>query len=269
MSGAIMPAPLAMPTRTMLRPPTRAVRVATFGKVSVVMMARAAVKESRRARLGREPPEMRGEGRRVERLADHAGRGEEDLVGAAADRGRGGRRARLDRLAALHAGEGVGVAGIDDERPRLPARQPCAAPLDRRGGAARGREDAGHGCRRIEADQQQVRAPLVADARLGGRQAHAGDRRQVRKGRPARTARPCPPCAATLQVRATGRGRSGLVRGWSSVAGWGRSVRCGRRLAFRGSGRLRGGGTAVGSTISTGYFSRSAAVACSNFCRST
>src|SRR5262245_17845214 len=42
MSGAIMPEPLAMPLRVTVTPPRRALRVAALGKVSVVMMARAA-----------------------------------------------------------------------------------------------------------------------------------------------------------------------------------------------------------------------------------
>ena len=42
MSGAIMPAPFAMPLIVTLALPSFAVAVATFGKVSVVMMAFAA-----------------------------------------------------------------------------------------------------------------------------------------------------------------------------------------------------------------------------------
>ncbi len=42
MSGAIMPAPLAMPLIVTLALPSLTVAVATFGKVSVVMIARAA-----------------------------------------------------------------------------------------------------------------------------------------------------------------------------------------------------------------------------------
>ena len=42
MSGAIMPAPLAMPTIVTATPPIEVWRVATFGKVSVVMIAFAA-----------------------------------------------------------------------------------------------------------------------------------------------------------------------------------------------------------------------------------
>ena len=46
MSGAIMPAPLAMPLIVTLALPSLTVAVATFGKVSVVMMARAALIQS-------------------------------------------------------------------------------------------------------------------------------------------------------------------------------------------------------------------------------
>ena len=42
MSGAIMPAPLAMPVMVTSTPPSFTVRLNTFGKVSVVMIARAA-----------------------------------------------------------------------------------------------------------------------------------------------------------------------------------------------------------------------------------
>src|SRR6185437_4421126 len=46
MSGAIMPAPLAMPLTVTVVLPMRAVAVATFGKVSVVMIALAAARKS-------------------------------------------------------------------------------------------------------------------------------------------------------------------------------------------------------------------------------
>ena len=46
MSGMIMPAPLAMPLMLTLALPSFTVAVATFGKVSVVMMARAAAIQS-------------------------------------------------------------------------------------------------------------------------------------------------------------------------------------------------------------------------------
>ena len=46
MSGAIMPAPLAMPLMVTVALPMRACAVATFGKVSVVMIACAAARKS-------------------------------------------------------------------------------------------------------------------------------------------------------------------------------------------------------------------------------
>ncbi len=42
MSGAIMPAPLAKPLIVTVAPPSRALAVASFGNVSVVMIALAA-----------------------------------------------------------------------------------------------------------------------------------------------------------------------------------------------------------------------------------
>ncbi len=45
MSGAIMPLPLAIPVIRTAVPPIVAVRVAAFGKVSVVMMPRAAASQ--------------------------------------------------------------------------------------------------------------------------------------------------------------------------------------------------------------------------------
>ena len=50
---------------------------------------------------------------------------------------------RLDRLPSGAAGEGVGVAGIGDDRPRRAARQVLAAPDDRRAPRRRAGEDAG------------------------------------------------------------------------------------------------------------------------------
>ena len=57
-----------------------------------------------------------GEGRGVERLTNDAGRGDEHLLRLAAD-GPAGRLSRYaNRLVPLLTGEGVGVAGVDDER---------------------------------------------------------------------------------------------------------------------------------------------------------
>ena len=67
-------------------------RVASLGKVSVVMMARAA--SCQRVGAGRpgEPVEQMRELAGIERLADHARRGDVDLLGRAADRLGGGLR---------------------------------------------------------------------------------------------------------------------------------------------------------------------------------
>ena len=51
MSGAIMPLPLAMPLMRTSASPMRAMRVAAFGKVSVVMMPRAASSQPYSLRL--------------------------------------------------------------------------------------------------------------------------------------------------------------------------------------------------------------------------
>ena len=51
MSGAIMPAPLAMPLMVTLALPSFTVAVATFGKVSVVMIAFAASSQSSASRV--------------------------------------------------------------------------------------------------------------------------------------------------------------------------------------------------------------------------
>ena len=52
MSGAIMPAPLAMPQMVTGVPPSRAIAAAPFGNVSVVMIALAASCQAPGAALG-------------------------------------------------------------------------------------------------------------------------------------------------------------------------------------------------------------------------
>ena len=263
MSGAIMPAPLAMPIeRRPRRRRSGRVRVATFGNVSVVMMARAASRKPPGRASAASRPRCVGERRRVERLADHAGRGEEHFVGPAADRRRRPPRRSPRRRAALHAGEGVGVAGIDDERPRLAARRACArSPLDRRGGAARRGEDAGDRRRRIEADEEQVGPPLVADAGLGGREPDAGDRRQRPDRTPARKARRDPPSAR--QFCGCGCGGSARRRRLGRRAGSSRPAPL-RAAAGRGAG----GGTASDRRSRPDTCRAASRQRRSNFCRS-
>ncbi len=97
--------------------------------------------------------------RRVERLADHAGRGEEDLARLAAGRLGGELGGELGRLAAALAGEGIGVARIDHQRARLAALEPGAAPFDRRRRTFRAREHAGDRRALVEQREQHVGAP--------------------------------------------------------------------------------------------------------------
>ena len=81
----------------------------------------------------------------------------------------------LGRGAAVLAGEGVGVAGIDDQRARLAGLHIGAAPFDRRRRAFRAREHAGHAGACLEQGQQHVGAAGIADAGGGRRQPHAVD----------------------------------------------------------------------------------------------
>ena len=143
-------------------------------------MALAASRQNSRLRFLHHAGQQMREAGRIERLADHAGRSEKDLVGRAAD----GRRTCLaghrGGLAALLAGEGVGVAGIDDQEPRLAAGEVLPAEIDRRGRAFGAREDARHLGPFVEDHGQHVGAALVFDPGLGGRHAHAFDGRHLR-----------------------------------------------------------------------------------------
>ena len=92
---------------------------------------------------------------------------------------RGDLRGELAGIAAGLAGEGIGVAGIDHQRAGLARLQMRAAPLDRRRRAFRAREHARRGRAGIEQRQQDIGALRVADAGLGGREPHAGNWRHV------------------------------------------------------------------------------------------
>ena len=80
MSGAIMPAPLAMPLMVTVALPSFTVAVATFGKVSVVMIALAALHPFARRGLCGQRAQHAVEFGGVERFADHAGGGEKHLA---------------------------------------------------------------------------------------------------------------------------------------------------------------------------------------------
>ena len=98
MSGAIMPAPLAMPLIvTVGRCRCSTVAVATFGNVSVVMIALAASSQSPASASATRPSITPSNFAGVERLADHAGRGEEHLLRLAAGGLGGDLRGKLGR----------------------------------------------------------------------------------------------------------------------------------------------------------------------------
>ena len=116
MSGAIMPAPLAMPLMVTLALPSFTVAVATFGKVSVVMIALAASIQSSGAAVSASVAST------PSNLVASSGspitpvEARNTSPVAAADRLGGDRRGQRRRLPAGLAGEGVGVAGIHHQR---------------------------------------------------------------------------------------------------------------------------------------------------------
>ena len=187
-----MPAPLAKPLMTTSAPPSFTVRVASLGNVSVVMMALAAsCHASGAALLGKAAQEM-GELGGVQRLADDAGRRHVDLVGCTADGSRRGLRRHARRVGPLFAGEGIGVAGIDDQRPRLALLEVLAAPEHRRRARLGLREHAGNGRAGVQHGHHQVGAVGVADAGLAGRQPARLAPPARREAAPERTATAAP-----------------------------------------------------------------------------
>ena len=129
MSGWIMPAPLQKPLITHLG-------AADLGGARRELREGVGGHDGARGRvpgvglrLAGELAEQMRELAGVQRLADHAGRGDEHLARRAADGGGGGIGGDHHRLEAFLAGEGVGIAGIDDERARLALAQTDGAPI--------------------------------------------------------------------------------------------------------------------------------------------
>ena len=183
MSGAIMPAPLAMPLIVTSTSPIFALAVATLGKVSVVMIALAASSQPSGRALRRQLVQHALEFAGVERFADHPGRGHENLVLVGADR-LGGELRDVSSAASRPAlaGEGVGVAGIDHQAARAAAAEVLAAPVDRRGRAFGRGEHARDRRAFIENNQQHIGAALVANAGGAGGEAHAVESRKLGEG---------------------------------------------------------------------------------------
>src|SRR5207237_5724907 len=115
----------------------------------------------------------------VERLADHAGGSEENLIGAAAGGLRRNRGRQRGGLPPGLAGEGIGVAGIYHQRARLTALEFGAAPIHRRRRAFGFGKDAGDRSALVQQREQHIGAALVTDARGGGREPDARDHRHI------------------------------------------------------------------------------------------
>ena len=182
MSGAIMPEPLAKPLIRTVAPSIVAVAVAPFGKVSVVMIARAAASQasaaSSRADFGQGADDLLGR----RRLADDAGRGDEHLARrrsrAAAPRSPRSPRPTCQPARPVKTLELPELTTIARTLPpgRHSRHQMTGVPRHRRPG-----EDAGDRAARRQLGQHQVVAPGIADpGRIGG-EAHAGDRRSSGK----------------------------------------------------------------------------------------
>ena len=174
MSGAIMPLPLQKPWMVTSASPMRAVRIAPLGKVSVVMMPRAAASQASSPSAACSPGSAAvsfssGSTSPITPVeASMTSRGRQPTSPAAA---LGGGPARLGAGA---AGEHVGVAGIHHQRARPAALQRRAAPVDRRAGALVAGEHAGDGGARRPFPPSPGRRGPIADARGGGAKAHAG-----------------------------------------------------------------------------------------------
>ncbi len=181
MSGAIMPAPLAMPLMVTVALPMRAVRGRHLGK-------------------GVGGHDRLGRGEEVARLA-RARRGRPSPARTCWHRA--ARRSRRWRRGKSRAGlqpaalAAISAVSLVAARPLLPVKalalpelttsaralprfEMRPAPFDRRRRAFRSGEHAGRRGAGVEQRQQHVGAPGIADAGLGGGQPHAGDRRHVR-----------------------------------------------------------------------------------------
>ena len=144
--GPIMAAPLARPSSVTSRPAIVWRSETILGRVSVVMIAAAAVWKRLAAR--RESPatacvEPGLDPVHRKLVPDHAGRGDQDLLGPAAQQRRGARGRAPGVGQSLGAGRGVGVAGIDHDGADVLGGEPLAAPLHRRGTDPVGRERPG------------------------------------------------------------------------------------------------------------------------------
>ena len=175
-----MPLPLQKPLMRTSASPILAVRVAPLGKVSVVMMPRAAASHASGAKLdcsAGSASTIRSNGSCSPITPVEATK---TRPGLAADQGGGGLGGGVDGGEAGLSGEHVGIAGIDHQRAGMALGQRRAAPVHRGARALVAGEHAGDGGAGGEFRHHQVSPALVADAGLGRAQP---DARDWRKGR--------------------------------------------------------------------------------------
>ena len=181
-SGAIIPEPLAIPTIETWVFPIFNLRIAAFGKVSVVIMAAAA---SAHFVLPRRLATSDSFARDIilrDRNADDTSRGDVNLVAPAAETLGRRRHRMLDGLVAGMAGEGVGIAGIHDQAADAAIFQDRTTPVHRCRRAFRLGEDAGNSRPFCELRKEQIRPATffkpaaIPDTRTPATGANAGNR---------------------------------------------------------------------------------------------
>ena len=175
------------------------------------MIARAAASKASGLALAASSPSTRSDLAGIERLANHAGRGDDRRRPRGNRRPGGGFRRELHRLAPAFAGKGIGIAGIDHERACHAVLKPLAAPIDRRRRSLGLGEHAGDAGSRLEQREQEVGAALDSGCRP----------RRWRSARPqwpgraavtsVRMARSCP--SLGLEI-------AGLTHCWPSASAW-------------------------------------------------
>ena len=182
MSGAIMPAPLAMPLIVTLALPSFTVAVATFGKVSVVMIALAAPIHSPGAACSASVPStplnlVASSGSPITPVeARNTSLGLQPTALAAIDAVSAVACRPVLPVKALALPEFTTSARADPPLKILVTAELGAAPFHRRGRAFRRGEDAGDRGSLVHHREQHVGAALVADAGGRGREPDAGDR---------------------------------------------------------------------------------------------
>ncbi len=180
--GPIIAAPLAMPSRVTSFPEMFRRSETILGRVSVVMIARAASRNpdgsrgQRRDGIAQPGLELRHR----ELMADDAGGRDEDLLGTAAEQPGGPLGGPPGIGQALVAGRRVGVARVDHDGDGVLPRQQFPAPLHRRGTDPVGRERAGRRAGPVGDEHRQVGPARRLDPRLDPRGAEAARDEEVR-----------------------------------------------------------------------------------------